>query len=254
MNDQQPLRLFPVRPLTNAQAMMPVNAGDEGWESPGESHVIPSMSREKGDEAKDVIDIDDDAVVQPMPPMPEPIMPSRAVVEAHNLTHWPYRSWCPHCVAARRPNSHHRRRVSSARRTVPLLCADYCFIRDNEDEKLAKVLVCKLEPSNLMLSTIVDEKGSDEVTVTRVAQYMKESGYNHIVYRSDQEPALRALFDSAARQVSRQLARYHNARARFQHILMRTPSLEGMVCIYRRTNTNLIEHLYVLDQAKSDSE
>ena len=31
--------------------------------------------------------------------LPTPVLPSKAEVEHHNLTHLPYRSWCPHCVA-----------------------------------------------------------------------------------------------------------------------------------------------------------
>ena len=35
-------------------------------------------------------------------PLPEPKPPSREDVRKHNLTHWPYRSWCPWCVMGRR--------------------------------------------------------------------------------------------------------------------------------------------------------
>ena len=66
------------------------------------------------------------------------------------------------------------------------MVADYCFVRDNEDKKLAKVLVVKMEPSNLLLCTVVDEKGVDEPTVLRLAQFIEESGYSHLAYRSDQ--------------------------------------------------------------------
>lgn len=55
--------------------------------------------------------------------LPSPVLPSRAVVEAHNLTHIPYRSWCPICVAARRKNSPHFAN-REGKRTVPLFCAD----------------------------------------------------------------------------------------------------------------------------------
>ena len=173
---------------------------DDGWESIGASHIQPAMNTD-GNMVDDVVDIDDDTVVQNAKAMPEPILPSQAVVDAHNLTHWPYRSWCPHCVAARRPNTHHRRNPSSARRMVPLLVADYCFVRDNDDKQLCKVLVCKLEPANLLLSIVVDEKGNAEHSITRLAQFIKDSGYMHIVYRSDQEPSIRALFESAGKQV-----------------------------------------------------
>ena len=33
--------------------------------------------------------------------MNDPKLPPRAEVEAHNLTHLPYRSWCKHCVRGR---------------------------------------------------------------------------------------------------------------------------------------------------------
>ena len=39
--------------------------------------------------------------------LPSPSLPSKAEVEHHNLTHLPYRSWCPFCVAARRKNNAH---------------------------------------------------------------------------------------------------------------------------------------------------
>ena len=94
MSDDRPLRLYPVRPLSDANAMAPVLAGDDGWESPGESHIVPSMVRDGGGEMADVIDADDDSVVQPTPPMPEPLTPSKSTIDTHNLTHWPYRSWC----------------------------------------------------------------------------------------------------------------------------------------------------------------
>ena len=41
--------------------------------------------------------------------MNDPKMPSRAKVEAHNLTHLPYRSWCKHCVKGRGKELPHQR-------------------------------------------------------------------------------------------------------------------------------------------------
>ena len=144
MNDNFQYRLCPVRPSSEEEIpmCMPCGDDDEGWESIGASHIQPAMNTDGGDLIEDVVDIDDDAVVQSAKAMPEPILPSKTAVDAHNLTHWPYRSWCPHCVAARRPNSHHRRNKSSTRRTTPLIVADNCFVRDNDDKQLAKILAC----------------------------------------------------------------------------------------------------------------
>ena len=36
-----------------------------------------------------------------------PVLPSEAEVEQHELTHWPLRSWCRHCVRAKGKESPH---------------------------------------------------------------------------------------------------------------------------------------------------
>ena len=41
-------------------------------------------------------------------PLPQPRMPSRKLVEEHELTHIPYRSWCVHCRRARGIAAPHR--------------------------------------------------------------------------------------------------------------------------------------------------
>ena len=95
----------PIRPNMISRTVAPVQASDEGWESLSDSHVIPAATGHGGEVEADIVNADDDVVIQHAKPMPAPILPSKAVIEAHNLTHWPYRDWCPHCVASRRPNS-----------------------------------------------------------------------------------------------------------------------------------------------------
>ena len=177
--------------------------GDEGVENINDSEILPDSDGLKAVMEEDVIDMDDNVVVQPPKPLPEPKVPTKAQVAAHNLTHWPYRSWCPHCVAARRPNSHHRS-SSDSQRSAPLLVADYCFVRDNDDEETATVLVACLYPSRTMLATVVPAKGADPVAVARLSTFIRHSGYSKIVYKSDQEFSLRALFEEAFRASTRQ--------------------------------------------------
>ena len=43
----------------------------------------------------------------PVRPLPSPQEPSPAAMARHFLTHLPYASWCPFCVAFRRPKNHH---------------------------------------------------------------------------------------------------------------------------------------------------
>ena len=80
---------------------------DDGFENLGDSTVPAHTDSQDALPGGDRIDADGEDVVQPARGMPMPKLPSDAEVAAHNLTHLPYRSWCPHCVAARRPKSHH---------------------------------------------------------------------------------------------------------------------------------------------------
>ena len=73
-----------------------------------------------------------------------PYQPSAKEVELHNFTHLVYRSWCPFCVAARRPNTAHKR--MDEERSVPLIAPDYAYIRDSRDQELLTVLVAKVLP------------------------------------------------------------------------------------------------------------
>ena len=141
----------------------------------------------------DIIDVDDEMVCQPCEPMIEPKVPTAAEIMAHNITHLPYRSWCPHCVAARRPNSHHARSKTEDRKASPLLVADYCFMKDNEDEDIVTVLVVRLYPAKAILATVCPSKGIDDHVIARVTKFISDSGYLKLIYRSDQEPALRAM-------------------------------------------------------------
>ena len=56
-------------------------------------------------ECDEEIEISDDEGVQtgsrPVTKMLDPKLPSREEVLAHQLTHIPYRNWCPHCIKVR---------------------------------------------------------------------------------------------------------------------------------------------------------
>ena len=47
----------------------------------------------------------------------------------HKVTHLPYHCSCPHCVAGKKPNLHHRR--SGPCRRLPHVDADYGYLRDS---------------------------------------------------------------------------------------------------------------------------
>ena len=178
--------------------------GEEEFEEIGQAHVQAHVDSAEDLRQSDVIDADDEVVVQPARPMPQPMVPSAAEVAAHNITHLPYRAWCPHCVSSRRPNSQHRVSSSSSRRMDPLIVADYCFVRDNDDDEPVTLLVARLYPSRSMLATVVKAKGPEQTAVARLAKFIRDSGYAKVIYKSDQEASIRSLFEETFRASARE--------------------------------------------------
>ena len=60
-----------------------------------------------------------------------PVSPSPEELRIHRLTHYPFRSWCPACVAGRAKSwPHQRRQEDDDEDGVPSVSFDYCFLRD----------------------------------------------------------------------------------------------------------------------------
>ena len=167
----------------------------EGWENPVDAGVALD-----GEAVVDVVDGVDEVVmetgevVQLPRAFPSPTLPSKKEVDFHNLTHIPYRNWCPFCVAARRKNNAHRSSTGE-RRTVPLFCADYCFIRDDDDDDTLSLCVGRLLPGSATVAIPCESKGHDEYAIHRLRMFLKSEGINKLVYKSDQERSLKRLLD-----------------------------------------------------------
>ena len=97
-------RVCPVRP---AGIPPDTPAQDEEWEEIVQSGLLDNepAAREalRGD--AEIVNSEDGNASIVAQGLPEPRQPTKAEVARHNLTHLPYRSWCPHCLAARRPNA-----------------------------------------------------------------------------------------------------------------------------------------------------
>ena len=177
---------------------------EEGWEKADDADVLLATDAGNTDneDKDDEVDTDDQAAVQVPIGIPAPPQPSKAEIERHNLTHINYRSWCPHCVFGRRNNTSHRSRQHSQRK-VPLFCADYCFVRDLDDPENLTCLVGKLYPQKAIFASACDMKGADDEVVGRLAQFIKSTGISKLVYKSDQEPAIRTALEEALRRIGR---------------------------------------------------
>ena len=76
-------------------------------------------------------------------PLPTPRRMSPAQREQHDLNHLPFDEGCEICVATRGLNAQHRA-SSEHMRVIPLLVADYCFLRWSKSTMLRTVLVMRL--------------------------------------------------------------------------------------------------------------
>ena len=134
--------------------------------------------------------------------LPDPGQPTARQREEHRIDHWPYRSWCPPCVAGRCTGEHHRG-IPDERKTYPMLCFDYLFFTKNKkmvckkdlmdsDEVELKVLVAKERKSKAIFAHAVDAKGSGEdgYVVNRLVEDVHWLGWTKMLLKTDNEPAI----------------------------------------------------------------
>ena len=127
----------------------------------------------------------------------DPGEPSESERSMHELTHIPFRSWCPHCVRGRgKSNPHSSKPVSEGGTDkMPTIEIDYCFQKKEEEARHITTLVLKESPSGCIGSIVAPSKGRDDYVVRRIIQTMKQWGNQKvkIIVKSDGEPAIKAL-------------------------------------------------------------
>ena len=132
----------------------------------------------------------------------DPGQPSKAEKAAHDLTHMPFRSWCPHCVRGRgKAKPHFKRDVEEdAEDKIPTVAIDYCFqkkcaVSEARQEKMITTLVMKETPTGSIVSIVAPRKGKDDYVVRKIIDALKALGNQkvRIIIKSDGEPAIKAL-------------------------------------------------------------
>ena len=59
------------------------------------------------------------------------------------------------------------------------------------------MLVARLYPTKDLLPVYCDQKGVDDYVITRLVAFIRDTGYTKVVYKSDQESSIRAMFEQA---------------------------------------------------------
>jgi hypothetical protein len=126
----------------------------------------------------------------------DPGQPTAQEIIEHNLTHVPYRSWCPDCVRGRGSHLSHKKQGIDKDDAIPTISFDYAFLGGDEDfekdeTKLMPVLVAKDSRSKYVFSSVVPKKGGHPWVVSLVVWWFDYLGYKRVILKSDGENAIR---------------------------------------------------------------
>ena len=136
--------MYPLEPFTEGGGSASSNAGPVGPGAPVDRFwTAPDM----GD--------DDCGEVSGMKARPQPRKPTDAEIAAHNVDHYPYRSWCRSCVSAEGRSDRHERTEGDAD-AVPVIAMDYGFFSDSADRQLA------LERAGVETVPSVERSGAEQ--------------------------------------------------------------------------------------------
>lgn len=113
----------------------------------------------------------------------------------HNLTHWPFRSWCQECVEGRGKERVHKS-LDRSGDSVPTVDMDFLFLTEKDSTEQLVVLVIKDTASGAIGATAVLDKTAAEFTVKFVAGILERWGYPRVILRTDGEPAIVKLAEA----------------------------------------------------------
>ena len=60
--------------------------------------------------------------------------------------------------------------------------ADYCFLRENQDDVALTTLVGRVTPSQALVAIPCDQKGSDPYATHRLRAFLKSEGITDVSY------------------------------------------------------------------------
>ncbi len=185
-----------------------IDGVDEGQVEDGEKDDIEDLFDE-AKERPEQEESDDSRIAK------DPGAPTVEEVEEHRITHYPYRCWCPHCVAGRALGPQHRGEHEPSK--IAVIAMDYFYatkdrvmeaketeeLRGSLDEmvesgSIVKCMMVRCTSTKAMYAVVVPKKGpGDHYGTDRVVDFVKWLGHSKIILRSDNEPALTSVVKDA---------------------------------------------------------
>ena len=129
-----------------------------------------------------------------------PHQPTNEEIREHNVSHVPYRSWCPECVKGRGKEDHHKRVKDDEEKGIPTAHVDYWFMRDHKGAELIPVATLKVDLKKIHKAHVVPSKGNVEGVAREIVRDLDEMGISgELIIKNDQEPALMDLVKEVRR-------------------------------------------------------
>ena len=127
-----------------------------------------------------------------------PETPTQQERDTHNLTHLPFRSWCPVCVKARGLPDHHTSKKKNNTTTRPVIQIDYAFVTSQETKEQTTLLTAVDVNTGMSMAAVVNNKGSNDYIIAELVRFLHETGRTQGtlqagVVQSDQEAAIKQV-------------------------------------------------------------
>ena len=118
-------------------------------------------------------------------------IPTREEWKEQLLTHVPFRSWCPWCVAARARSTPHFRSTSEEHPGIPVVYLDYFHMKSpGEGETYPAIVLREGETLILFALMLPHRRREIEWPARRMAEAIRSMGLEKVVVRADRENAM----------------------------------------------------------------
>ena len=127
--------------------------------------------------------------------------PTSEEIRQHNVTHLPYRAWCPWCVGGRgKDDAHHGKEGDDEDKKEAHF--DYAFPRNESGGDWVPMLVGRSRNRKFLVAHVVPMKGaSHEWVVKQTVKDLRRMGFHSkVLLKTDQEPALVDLMKEVAEE------------------------------------------------------
>ena len=126
-----------------------------------------------------------------------PGRPTKREIAEHCVSHWPFRSWCRHCVCGRAAGSPHRARSEAdrefGRERIPTVSLDHCFLGSADDDEKAlssPFLVLFDSDTEASYAIAVPDKAAKPWIVEYIVNILIELGYGGVKIAMKHDAAL----------------------------------------------------------------